>query len=117
MLFRSSVVADDGHRTIRADLFIADRLKAIVHAHGRGVYESYDRDAVRLLERGRGEKNAHMLDEVFRAFPVAQAVPDALLSGHHEKIRAWRRGRAEEVTKERRPDLWQRVAKAERRGI
>jgi tRNA (guanine37-N1)-methyltransferase len=46
-----------------------------------------------------------------------RAVPEALLSGHHEKIRAWRRARAEEVTKERRPDLWQRVAKTERRGI
>ena len=46
-----------------------------------------------------------------------RAVPEALLSGHHEKIRAWRHARAEEVTKERRPDLWQRVAKAERRGI
>jgi cellulose synthase operon protein C len=86
-----AVVADDGHRTIRADLFIADRLKAIVHAHGRGVYESYDRDAVRLLERGQGEKNAHMLDEVCRAFPVAQAVPDALLAlgSLHESSRRW----------------------------
>ncbi|MFQ5985010.1 MAG: tRNA (guanosine(37)-N1)-methyltransferase TrmD [Alphaproteobacteria bacterium] len=34
--------------------------------------------------------------------------PDVLLSGHHEKIRAWRRAQAEEVTRERRPDLWAR---------
>ncbi len=33
-------------------------------------------------------------------------VPDVLLSGHHEKIEAWRRSEAEMVTKERRPDLW-----------
>ena len=33
-------------------------------------------------------------------------VPDVLLSGHHEKIEAWRRAEAEVVTKERRPDLW-----------
>lgn len=33
-------------------------------------------------------------------------VPDVLLSGHHEKIEAWRRAEAEMVTKERRPDLW-----------
>ncbi len=46
-----------------------------------------------------------------------RAVPEALLSGHHEKIRAWRLARAEEVTKERRPDLWQRMAKTDRRGI
>ncbi len=36
------------------------------------------------------------------------AVPDVLLSGDHEKIRTWRRARAEEVTRERRPDLWTR---------
>jgi tRNA (guanine37-N1)-methyltransferase len=33
------------------------------------------------------------------------SVPEVLLSGHHEEIRKWRRQRAEEVTRERRPDL------------
>ena len=33
-------------------------------------------------------------------------VPDLLLSGHHQKIREWRRGSAEQITKEQRPDLW-----------
>jgi tRNA (guanine37-N1)-methyltransferase len=33
-------------------------------------------------------------------------VPEVLLSGHHENIRAWRREQAEAVTKERRADLW-----------
>ncbi len=33
-------------------------------------------------------------------------VPEVLLSGHHEKIREWRQRHSEEVTKERRPDLW-----------
>jgi tRNA (guanine37-N1)-methyltransferase len=32
-------------------------------------------------------------------------VPDVLLSGHHERIRAWRRERALEITRDRRPDL------------
>lgn len=32
-------------------------------------------------------------------------VPEVLLSGHHEEIESWRRERAEEITKERRPDL------------
>ncbi|MCL2735874.1 MAG: tRNA (guanosine(37)-N1)-methyltransferase TrmD [Propionibacteriaceae bacterium] len=32
-------------------------------------------------------------------------VPEVLLSGHHAKIAAWRRDRAEELTQERRPDL------------
>ncbi len=35
-------------------------------------------------------------------------VPDVLLSGHHERVRAWRRDEAERLTRERRPDLWQR---------
>ena len=33
-------------------------------------------------------------------------VPDVLLSGHHEKIRKWRRAQALRVTRERRPDLF-----------
>ena len=37
-------------------------------------------------------------------------VPDVLLSGHHERVRAWRQARAEEITRERRPDLWDRFA-------
>lgn len=35
-----------------------------------------------------------------------QAVPEVLLSGHHERIRAWRLGEAERLTRRRRPDLW-----------
>ena len=37
-------------------------------------------------------------------------VPEVLLSGHHERIRVWRREQAERVTRERRPDLWDRYA-------
>src|SRR6185295_1198802 len=33
-------------------------------------------------------------------------VPDVLLSGDHDKIAAWRQARAEQLTRERRPDLW-----------
>jgi len=36
------------------------------------------------------------------------AVPDVLLSGHHERIRTWRRQQAELATRTRRPDLWAR---------
>ena len=35
-----------------------------------------------------------------------RTVPEVLLSGHHEKIKAWRKVQAEEMTKQRRPDLW-----------
>jgi tRNA (guanine37-N1)-methyltransferase len=37
-----------------------------------------------------------------------RAVPDILLSGHHEAVAAWRRAQAERITRERRPDLWAR---------
>ncbi len=37
-----------------------------------------------------------------------RAVPEILLSGHHEKVKAWRQDQAEKITRERRPDLWQR---------
>ena len=36
------------------------------------------------------------------------AVPEILVSGHHEKVKAWRRAEAEKLTSERRPDLWAR---------
>lgn len=35
-------------------------------------------------------------------------VPDVLTSGHHERIKAWRRDQAEKLTKIRRPDVWSR---------
>ena len=35
-----------------------------------------------------------------------QPIPEVLLSGDHGKIAAWRRAQAEELTRERRPDLW-----------
>ncbi len=35
-------------------------------------------------------------------------VPDVLLSGHHEKIRQWRKEQSVMRTKERRPDLYER---------
>jgi tRNA (guanine37-N1)-methyltransferase len=41
---------------------------------------------------------------------AGRAVPEVLASGHHEKIRAWRRAEAERLTRERRPDLWTRYA-------
>jgi len=39
-------------------------------------------------------------------------VPEVLLSGHHEKVRLWRREQAEAVTRTRRPDLWRRHGEA-----
>ncbi len=33
-------------------------------------------------------------------------IPKVLTSGHHGKVAAWRKKQAEEITRERRPDLW-----------
>lgn len=35
-----------------------------------------------------------------------RAVPEVLISGHHEKVNEWRREQSEALTRERRPDLW-----------
>lgn len=39
-------------------------------------------------------------------------VPEVLLSGNHAAISAWRRAQAEQITRERRPDLWARYQSA-----
>ena len=38
-------------------------------------------------------------------------VPDVLLSGDHAKIKDWRLGQAEDITRRRRPDLWEKYKK------
>jgi tRNA (guanine37-N1)-methyltransferase len=43
-----------------------------------------------------------------------RSVPEMLISGHHERIQAWRRERAEEATRKRRPDLWERYLARQR---
>jgi tRNA (guanine37-N1)-methyltransferase len=75
---------------------------------------------VRLLPGVMGDENS-LDEESFQSglleYPhytrpaewLGRKVPDVLLSGHHEKSRAWRREQAERVTRERRPDLWARV--------
>jgi len=35
-----------------------------------------------------------------------QGIPEALTSGDHAKVAAWRQAEAERLTRERRPDLW-----------
>lgn len=37
-----------------------------------------------------------------------RAVPEILLSGHHQAVASWRREAAETITRARRPDLWAR---------
>ena len=46
-----------------------------------------------------------------------RSVPEVLLSGHHEKIRAWRLAEAEAATRARRTDLWERYVAGSRKGL
>lgn len=37
---------------------------------------------------------------------LGRKIPDVLMSGHHGEIAKWRRKMSEDLTKERRPDMW-----------
>jgi tRNA (guanine37-N1)-methyltransferase len=41
-----------------------------------------------------------------------KAVPEVLLSGDHNKIKHWRLSQSEAITRDRRPDLWQKYNKS-----
>ncbi len=38
-------------------------------------------------------------------------IPEVLLSGDHKRIDDWRRAKSEDLTRERRPDLWTQYEK------
>jgi tRNA (guanine37-N1)-methyltransferase len=61
-----------------------------------------------LVEESHGIENAGLLEGPVYTKPATWrglGVPDVLLSGHHEKIVAWRREQASARTQQRRPDL------------
>ena len=72
-----TVDAADGHRSVRADLLIADRLSALLLEKGRDLYAEFDKAASDLLVRGKTEKDARLLEDVGRSYPVARVVPEA----------------------------------------
>lgn len=43
-------------------------------------------------------------------------IPDVLLSGDHKRIEDWRRAKSEDLTRERRPDLWTQYEKKKGRA-
>jgi tRNA (guanine37-N1)-methyltransferase len=69
-------------------------LPGIMGSDVSGVEESF--------ERGLLEYPHYTRPQVWRGI----AVPEILLSGNHEKIKEWRKCQSEEMTKARRPDLW-----------
>ena len=74
-------------------------LPGIMGSDVSGVEESF--------ERGLLEYPHYTRPQAWRGI----AVPEVLISGHHEKIKEWRKRQSEEMTKERRPDLWDRYEK------
>ncbi len=75
-----AVPTDDGRRAVRADLYIGDRLAAIVRDRGRAVYAAYDRRARESFAEAVRARDARRLEGIGRAFPVAEVVPAALLA-------------------------------------
>jgi tRNA (guanine37-N1)-methyltransferase len=71
-------------------------LPGVMGKEASGAEESY--------ESGMLEYPQYTKPQDFEGKPI----PEVLLSGNHAKIAAWRREKAEEITKERRPDLWDR---------
>jgi tRNA (guanine37-N1)-methyltransferase len=72
-----------------------------------GVMGKAESLAEESFERGLLEYPHYTRPQVWRGRPV----PEVLLSGHHERIRRWRQEQAEQITRERRPDLWHRYAR------
>jgi outer membrane protein assembly factor BamB/tetratricopeptide (TPR) repeat protein len=89
-----TVSAEDGHRAIRADLLITDRLRGIIGQRGRKLYAIYDRRAAELFDRGRRDGDPRALEELSRSYPVAEVVPEALLISGQIHQAAGHRGQA-----------------------
>ena len=77
-----------------------------------GVLGAPESLAEESFERGLLEYPHYTRPQVWQGRPV----PEVLLSGHHEKISAWRLAQAEAVTRQRRPDLWERYAAGKTKG-
>ena len=75
---------------------------------------------VRLLPGALGTHDAAATDSFYDEWLLSppsftrpaeyrgHAVPEVLLTGDHARIEAWRRKESERLTRERRPDLWER---------
>lgn len=67
--------------------------------------ECYEKESI---ASGLLEYPQYTRPRVFRG----KEVPEVLLSGHHENIEKWRLEKSLEITKERRPDLYERYMEA-----
>jgi len=69
-----------------------------------GVMGNEDSPGEESFERGLLEYPQYTRPALWQG----REVPEVLLSGHHERVRQWRLERAQEITRQRRPDLWAR---------
>ena len=69
-----------------------------------GVLGNEESSAEESFEDGLLEYPQYTRPTEWQGHPI----PDILLSGHHQKIAEWRHLQSEEVTKQRRPDLWKK---------
>ncbi len=75
-------------------------LPGVMGAASSGVEESFENDLLEYPQYTRPvEWEGHTIPEVLR-------------SGDHAKIAAWRKQKAEDDTRLRRPDLWERYRSA-----
>lgn len=72
-----------------------------------GKTESLEHES---FETGLLEHPLYTRPQVWNGIPV----PEVLMSGHHARIDAWRRDQAEDITRQRRPDLWSRYVAAQK---
>lgn len=70
-----------------------------------GVLASSESFTEESFYNGALEYPQYTRPECFRG----ESVPKVLLSGHHENIRKWRRKQSLKITKERRPDLFEKL--------
>ncbi len=75
-------------------------LPGVMGAASSGVEESFEND---LLEYPHYTRPAEW---------EGRMIPEVLRSGDHAKIAAWRKRQAEDDTRLRRPDLWERYRSA-----
>ncbi len=75
-----TVDATDGHRTVRADLLIVDRLNGLLRDRGRDLYAEFDAAAADLLARGKARQDPRLLEDLGRNYPAAKVVPEATLT-------------------------------------
>jgi tRNA (guanine37-N1)-methyltransferase len=64
-----------------------------------GKQESLDQES---FETGLLEHPLYTRPQVWNGM----AVPEVLMSGHHAKIAEWQQRQSEDITRQRRPDLW-----------